>query len=321
MKLHRENGGQHVTTNANIHSSIPNINPAYESVCSEKDHQHASFIQQTLKYEDTMYNLHHKRCNICRQRRLKLAVNKDGVCSRCDHQKGNFTFCHENITLPTWIYNGKAMYSLPYELQNLTIAEKLLIQRVSPLIPIIHIKNGSLGSRGHVVSFYQDITGICNELPRLPSAVSIVKVIRSGTSKDGEGISNSFTINRQRVISALKRLKKYNPLYRDITIKESNLSWMRGNNNVALESTVTIESNELDEEDKDRGPSEKQVLEPLEAIERPEYDTNGCISGESTQILSDSDKKLASALYAEAKKGKIPRLNWPTRTLFQSTMI
>jgi hypothetical protein len=44
MKLHWENGGQHVISNANIHSSIPNINPAYESACSEKDHQHATFI-------------------------------------------------------------------------------------------------------------------------------------------------------------------------------------------------------------------------------------------------------------------------------------
>jgi chromosome segregation ATPase len=40
------------------------------------------------------------------------------------------------------------------ELQHLTMAEKLLIQRVSPLIPVIHIKNGILGSRGHVVSFF-----------------------------------------------------------------------------------------------------------------------------------------------------------------------
>jgi hypothetical protein len=120
------------------------------------------------------------------------------------------------------------MYSLPYELRNLTITEKLLIQRVSPLVPVIYIKNGMIGSRGHVVSFVQDITGICNELPKLPTEVSIVKVIRSGTTLTGENASNSFTVDRNRVLSALKWLKRYNLLYHVITTKESNLSWVNG---------------------------------------------------------------------------------------------
>jgi hypothetical protein len=60
---------------------------------------------------------------------------------------------------------------------------------VSPLIPVIHIKNGTVGSRGRVVSFYQDLSSICNELPKLPSDISIVKVIRSGITGTGENIS------------------------------------------------------------------------------------------------------------------------------------
>jgi hypothetical protein len=77
-------------------------------------------------------------------------------------------------------------YSVPPQLKNLTIAEKLLIQRISPLIPVIYIKNGSVGSRGHVVNFFQDISGICNELPKLPSDVSVVKVLRSCITAKGE---------------------------------------------------------------------------------------------------------------------------------------
>jgi hypothetical protein len=46
------------------------------------------------------------------------------------------------------------MFDLPKELAHLTMAEKLLIQRVSPLVPVIHIKNGILGVRGHIVSFF-----------------------------------------------------------------------------------------------------------------------------------------------------------------------
>jgi hypothetical protein len=89
-------------------------------------------------------------------------------------------------------------------LKNLTLTEKLLIQSVSPLVPVIHIKNGSIGSRGHVVSFFQDITGICNELAKVPSNISIVKVIRSRTTAAGE---RSFTVNRNIVLAALYWLK------------------------------------------------------------------------------------------------------------------
>jgi hypothetical protein len=76
------------------------------------------------------------------------------------------------------------------------LAEELVIQRVSPLIPVIHIKNGILGSRGHVVSFFQDITNICSELPILPSDVTMIKVVRTGTTVDGENLQNIFNVNR-----------------------------------------------------------------------------------------------------------------------------
>jgi hypothetical protein len=50
--------------------------------------------------------------------------------------------------------NNIIKYTLPSELQHLTLAEKLLIQHISPLVPVVHIKNGILGTRGHVVSFF-----------------------------------------------------------------------------------------------------------------------------------------------------------------------
>ncbi len=83
-----------------------------------------------------------------------------------------------------------------------------------------------MGSRGHVVSFYQDLSGICNELPKLPSDISIVKVVRSGITGTGENINTALTVNRHEIISALKWLKQHNPLYSGILIKESNLNWI-----------------------------------------------------------------------------------------------
>jgi len=102
----------------------------------------------------------------------------------------------------------------------------LLIQCVSPLVPVVHIKNGILGTRGHVVSFFQDISGICTKLPRLPTDITMIKVVRMGVTVDGENVQNVFTINRSRILNALKWLKQHNPLYKDIIINESNLNWM-----------------------------------------------------------------------------------------------
>jgi hypothetical protein len=143
-------------------------------------------------------------------------------------------------------------YSIPSELSELTLAEKLLIQKVSPLIPVIHIKNGTLGFRGHVVSFFQDISGICNELPRLPNDVTMVKVVRQSLSNDGETIRKAFMVNREKVLKALQWLKKYINLYKDIEIVESNLDWISGSNESELKNIIHVDSKEMDIEDDDR---------------------------------------------------------------------
>ena len=111
-------------------------------------------------------------------------------------------YTHENAE------KGKIMYHVPKELLNLSIAEKLLILRVSPLIPVIHIKNGILGSRGHIVSFFHDITSIATVLPRLPNEVTIVKVIREGINKEGVSCRNNFQVNRIKVLNTLRWLQK-----------------------------------------------------------------------------------------------------------------
>jgi hypothetical protein len=93
----------------------------------------------------------------------------NGICSRCQNRKNEMFYSYENKLLPTWkTKNNIIKYTLPSELQHLTLAEKLLIQCVSPLVPVIHIKYGILGKRGHVVSFFQDISGICTKYQDYP---------------------------------------------------------------------------------------------------------------------------------------------------------
>jgi hypothetical protein len=113
------------------------------------------------------------------------------------------------------------MFDLQKELAHLTMAEKLLIQRVSPLVPVIHYQNGILGVRGHIVSFFQDISSITTILPRLPSELSIVKVICASQPSCGNELRKTFIVDRERILKALLWLKKYNYLYKDIIIDET----------------------------------------------------------------------------------------------------
>ena len=218
----------------------------YSKVMNNANDPKSRFLQQAFKFEQDMLNCKFKYCKVCHQRRL-IMVTKTDVCSRCSSQKTVQLFTHENKALPTWTERNRVYYNLPKELKNLTIAEKMLIQRVSPLIPVIHLKNGILGSRGHIVSFFQDLSTICNIFPRLPSEVSIVRVIRKSTTKAGDDVSKSFTVNRMRILNALRWLKVHNPLYKDIKIDETRLNWLKEKKSATLNDCLVIEST-FDEE-------------------------------------------------------------------------
>ena len=223
----------------------------YSKVMNNANDPKSRFLQQAFKFEQDMLNCKFKYCKVCHQRRL-IMVTKTDVCSRCSSQKTVQLFTHENKALPTWTERNRVYYNLPKELKNLTIAEKMLIQRVSPLIPVIHLKNGILGSRGHIVSFFQDLSTICNIFPRLPSEVSIVRVIRKSTTKAGDDVSKSFTVNRMRVLNALRWLKLHNPLYKDIEIDETRLNWLKGKKSATLNDCLVIESTFDEEKCNDR---------------------------------------------------------------------
>jgi hypothetical protein len=230
---------------------IPGIN---ESLFQQDDPKNSAFLKQVYMFEKEMFNLHFNHCNICCRRKLSLAVNKNGICVRCaKERKGHHKFNDENAALPIWIdRDGKKHYNVPKVLLDLNLAEKLLIQRVSPFIPVIHIKNGSMGSRGHVCSFYQDITNICKVFPRLPSEVTMVKVIRSSLTKHGDAIEKAFTVNKEKVLIALEWLKLHNILYTDITIDRSRFNWMKGKRECTLDNIIEIDSPVTEVDDPDR---------------------------------------------------------------------
>jgi hypothetical protein len=68
---------------------------------------------------------------------------------------------------------------------------------------LIHLKNGTLGSRGHWVSVEQKISDLFLVLPRKHGDLDFLNVIRSGISSDQEVYERVFKVRRQKVLSAL----------------------------------------------------------------------------------------------------------------------
>jgi hypothetical protein len=86
------------------------------------------------------------------------------------------------------------MYHVPNEVSCLQEGEKLLIQMVSPYVPFVHIKNGTLGIKGHVCSFPQRVNDVYTTLPRLPSSAIFVKMVRSFKGEEGKFDVKSFFV-------------------------------------------------------------------------------------------------------------------------------
>ena len=124
-------------------------------------------------------------------------------------------------------------YNVPEVLSTLSMRKKLLIRRSSPPIPSLHILNGIYRIKGHCVPFPQDISDMCDELPRRRE--SVVTFVRQIGNKDTfEMHLKHLRVYRKKIIPALEWLKIHHSGYHDIKIKTGNLSWMKEKNNPHL---------------------------------------------------------------------------------------
>jgi hypothetical protein len=74
---------------------------------------------------------------------------------------------------------------------------------------------------------------MCNELPLCKEAV-VVFIRYLGNKNTTAVYPKSLRVNRRNVLDALFWLKRHNLLYSDITIVESNLDWMQGEDEVSI---------------------------------------------------------------------------------------
>ena len=279
-------------------------------------------LESLMRFESRMMQLHHDVCSLCNECSIDMTVNKNNVCRRCANKRTKNDYTKENAMIPLWIDDeGKEHLEVPPELECLTIAEKLLIQRVSPLVPIHHIKNGNLGIKGHVCSFMQNIEDLASSLPKLPHQVKAIRMIRTHENSDGLPVTTMYTVNRRRVMNALLWLVKHHSDYRqayengELTIDETNLDWMpAGIDEADLLSVTDIvhtEKNDSLADTEETGVSNSQCIDPL-MIDIDEEECSGFSCKEATSLTNENQEAMINALKeAAGEQSDVSKLDWP----------
>ncbi|MGH3053407.1 MAG: DUF6570 domain-containing protein, partial [Gaiellaceae bacterium] len=246
-------------------SSYPDMNFAgFRKLSAAQQAQKAV----VLRAESQRYQWKNCVCPKCKRCRLNMTLHskgpKKGLCTRANDEK----FWEENDALPVWYEveptinlpvdsEGKTLilykltstgerivhYELPEELVGLRLAERMMIQMVGPITPVVHLQYGVYGSKGHCCTYSRDIGPMCRVLPRLPSRIEMIKVVRAFKNRRGQEDCQIFTVRRHKILQALQWLKRHNHCYKDIEISVDNLSWMQGKDSCVLD-VPTIDKEE-----------------------------------------------------------------------------
>ena len=248
---------------------------------------------------------------------LNVSVNKSGYCGNCSKNNDKDFFLSKRL-LPIWYKNDVPQFQMPEELKGLTHAEKMLIQRVSPMVPLHHIKNGVFGLSGHVCAFEQHIDEMASILPRMPSETSVVRVLQEVTAEVGsqESAKRSFRVRRQKVIEALLFLKTYNKEYMDIQIDESRLDWLSGDEGDLDQYSIRVGNVHTRVDDtnanSDMGPASEQTLHPERRGEC--IHSFGYADKSGVGALSDGDAQINRELQQEVSRSPQKHqvtMEWP----------
>ena len=264
------------------------------------------FQNAVQEFETKCQAISHFYCQSCQRIgiTIKQSHKNESLCTLCQGSKSKNENRIEDF--PIWFdKHGLVQYHLPKELQNLREGEKLLIQQVSAYVPLLHLKDGQIGSRGHVCSFVQDISSICTVLPRLPNDVHFIKVVKKYLQEGGEVVSKMFSIRKDSVLDALRWLKEHNLEYTNIEIKESNLDWIENNKEQELPPSLI----QLDDEgisnlpgSVDMGPSHSQTLSGLQYNSQEEEEAHtvlGLLPSLSAHLPKEKDAHIVKSLINE----------------------
>ena len=249
-----------------------------------------------------------KLCSLCKSEK-KFKIDKNSSLTS-NEQRHQFLLKHE--MLPVWYEENDLesklvpQYHIPSELSDLTTVEILLIQRYSAYVPIFHMSKGHTGMKGHCVCFIQDTQEVCNELPR--KSCSVVKIVKH-IDDNGVSMTKNFSVNKNRVLKALKWLKIHHRYYKDIEIKEENLSWMNGINECEMSVETITQTQFQNQRDNSQEKSTRNSDTTVSGTQTHVTDFQETeIEGTANNMLDPSfcaaDKEIFDSLNEEANNSQ-----------------
>ena len=273
-------------------------------------------------FEQQMGSVCNNHCLWCKRVGLTVTMSRQkNKCSQCYNARRADMYFVTNHSIPVWYDDlGIPQFHIPEELQDLREAEKFLIQLASTFVPLQHVKNGTLGLKGHVCCFPQETKTFSKILPRFPMETEILRVVQRLRADIGgeDTVQREFLVRRRKVLSALVWLKRYNHLYSDIIIEESNLNWM-GDRDEACLNALTLNCPDMEGTfdgpiTEDNGPAKAQAIAPRD--NGTDITAIGVITEDEPTVLSEGDEtiqlELRKSLRNAKKGGKPVRINWPT---------
>ena len=268
-------------------------------------------ILSTLDFEFRSKNLSFVRCPACSSDTLQLKPDNRECSVKCkDCLQNKHTQAHfikENM-LPLWYSkDGKMHFDIPNELRDLSFGEKLLIQKTSVLIPVVHLRNGRLGIKGHTCMFRKDLASVCTNLPRKKfKIINVIHEYATGSTDEASFTHQTFKVRRDKVLKALIWLKEHHSGYKEIVIDEANLDWMcgKGEDTLSLEN-VDISDHIVDKsipEDLTETVAEGQTDPNIIDAKDMDMEFNGVAMEQAQDTYNKETKKLIQSLTSDIDK-------------------
>jgi len=265
-----------------------------------------------------MMRFKHSKCPCCHMVGLNIKLTRKGVCTKCAPLKDRDYYLKEKA-LPVWYDGDTPMFTLPSVLTGLTPAEMMLIQRLSPFVPLHHIKNGLFGLKGHVCAFEQDVQDFVNRLPRKRNDVAMIQVLQRVQAEiggNGRTTIKDFKVRKKNVLDALVFLKEHSSEYADIEIDMTSLDWIEGEEG-DLESHLIVSNDmktihDASPLDDDLGPAPEQAISPK--LGNEDVEAFGFIDEGGVAHLSADDQIINNELQStveETKQSDRITVDWP----------
>ena len=224
----------------------------------------ANFVKNMEKY-------HLMLCPICKE--CKIVSSNVTICARCQGKE-------KYDTRSYFADQNNQPRHIPAELRDyrLSFVEEQLISLVYVNQYMYDRPGGSASSKGHCISFQQDISEIATELPRLAADVPIV-IVRSPTVAYAPTID--LKVRRRHIEVWLRWLKANSPIpgYRNLVISQANLDLLPVDGTIALKEIDSYDDHPLIA---NVGPSNQNNVDQLS------QSLNDTTIDDSSQSLSDA---------------------------------